>query len=385
MIRLFLFIGLLASLCLAVYPTSATPEPTKSVVNGVLFYSPNCGHCQYVITEVLPAIFEQYGDQLYVIGVDISSPEGQALFLTALQYFNIERGGVPFLIVGEGYLFGSVDIPEKFPGVIEEGLSMGGVDWPPIPGLDKAFASAQPEATLTTTSPPLTTTLTFNATATPGSVTPIFSAPTRTPTPIMTRSDPGTIVSTFGHDMWGNSLALIVLVGMVIALIAGIIYFLRKRGVPKLNPGNRLRLSWMIPALCIFGLGVAGYLSYVESAQVNAVCGPIGDCNTVQQSEYARLFGVLPIGALGVVGYGIILITWIVGQSANNRRGAYTALVICGVSAMGLLFSIYLTFLEPFVIGATCAWCLTSSVIITVIFCLSLAPGRLALAYIRAD
>jgi uncharacterized membrane protein len=27
--------------------------------------------------------------------------------------------------------------------------------------------------------------------------------------------------------------------------------------------------------------------------------------------------------------------------------------------------SVYLTFLEPFVIGATCAWCLTSAVLMT--------------------
>ena len=29
----------------------------------------------------------------------------------------------------------------------------------------------------------------------------------------------------------------------------------------------------------------------------------------------------------------------------------------------GMSFSIYLTFLEPFVIGATCMWCLSSAVI----------------------
>jgi uncharacterized membrane protein len=35
--------------------------------------------------------------------------------------------------------------------------------------------------------------------------------------------------------------------------------------------------------------------------------------------------------------------------------------------AGGVLFSIYLTFLEPFVIGATCAWCLSSAVIMTLL------------------
>jgi len=31
----------------------------------------------------------------------------------------------------------------------------------------------------------------------------------------------------------------------------------------------------------------------------------------------------------------------------------------------GVLFTIYLTFLEPFVIGATCMWCITSAILMT--------------------
>jgi uncharacterized membrane protein len=34
---------------------------------------------------------------------------------------------------------------------------------------------------------------------------------------------------------------------------------------------------------------------------------------------------------------------------------------------VGVLFSIYLTYLEPFVIGATCAWCITSAIAMTLI------------------
>jgi len=40
----------------------------------------------------------------------------------------------------------------------------------------------------------------------------------------------------------------------------------------------------------------------------------------------------------------------------------------------GVLFSIYLTYLELFVIHAICSWCLFSAVIITVLFLLSLRP-----------
>ncbi len=51
-------------------------------------------------------------------------------------------------------------------------------------------------------------------------------------------------------------------------------------------------------------------------------------------------------------------------------------LLIMGV--VGVVFSIYLTFLEPFVIGATCAWCLTSALAVTLIMWLSARPGLAA-------
>jgi uncharacterized membrane protein len=135
--------------------------------------------------------------------------------------------------------------------------------------------------------------------------------------------------------------------------------------------------------LCIVGFAVAAYLAYVETAQVKAFCGPVGDCNAVQQSEFARLFGVLPIGVLGLAGYGMILLAWGAGQFARKPLAAYASLAMAGMTSFGLLFSIYLTILEPFVIGATCAWCLTSAILTTALFWLSLAPARSALAYLQ--
>ncbi len=101
-----------------------TPQP---VVYAVLFYSPYCGHCEMVITQSLPPLFEKYGEQLYIVGVDVSQADGQAMFMTVLQHFKLESGGVPFLVVGDTYLIGSADIPEKFPSLIEQYLAQGGV------------------------------------------------------------------------------------------------------------------------------------------------------------------------------------------------------------------------------------------------------------------
>lgn len=351
-------------------------DSDEAVVHAVLFYSPNCGHCHLVITEALPPLFEQYGDQLYIVGVDVTQPGGQDLFLATLQYFDLESAGVPFLVVGDTYLYGSFDIPEKFPGLIEQYLAQGGVDWPAIPGLAEAMTSAQSTESV----PPTEAIPTSAGTTITASPTPVALSPTPTPGLLMPSDLSGSLGVNFARDLLGNTLAVIVLTSMILSVGGAISYFRRAPGASRACAALNRRWGWLIPVLGLIGLSVAVYLAYVETALVEAVCGPVGDCNTVQQSEYARLFGVLPIGILGVIGYVMILLAWAVGHSARKRLAAFASLALFVLAAFGVLFSIYLTFLEPFVIGATCAWCLTSAIIMTTLFWLSLVPTRLALS-----
>jgi len=129
------------------------------------------------------------------------------------------------------------------------------------------------------------------------------------------------------------------------------------------------------PILALAGLGVAVYLAYVETQAVPAVCGPVGDCNAVQSSPYARLFGVLPIGVLGAAGYLAILAAWLWRRWRSDRLATYAPLAVFGMTLFGVLFSVYLTYLELFVIRAVCAWCLTSAVIMMLLMLLSLRPA----------
>lgn len=167
-------------------------------------------------------------------------------------------------------------------------------------------------------------------------------------------------------DPQGNSLAILVLLGMTLVAARSALLVPRWREVRWQVPE-----SWTIPVLALAGLGVAAYLSWVEIGGAEAVCGPVGDCNTVQQSAYATLFGIVPIGVLGVVGFAAILLGWWAGRLAAGRARAGIGLALFALTGCGTLFSIYLTFLEPFVIGATCLWCLGSAVIMTLLHRLS--------------
>lgn len=105
------------------------------VVHAILFYSPSCPHCHQVMTEVLPPLERQYGSRLQIAEIDTSTDYGQQVYQSAVVHFEIERIGVPTLIIDSVVLIGSDDIPRYLPSLIERGLKQeGGVDWPAIPG-----------------------------------------------------------------------------------------------------------------------------------------------------------------------------------------------------------------------------------------------------------
>lgn len=385
--------------------SAAGAHAAEPVVHAVLFYSPTCGHCHKVITEDLPPLFAEYGNRLEIIGVNVADAAGSALFNVAGDKCNIppESRGVPLLMVADVCLIGSLDIPDQLPGLIEQHLAAGGVDWPDIAGLAETIAQARvlPTPTPIIAGPRLPTpagsipmpvgAALLGPTIAPTNVptrTPAATQPAPTPTPgiMMAGGTADGVRTRFARDPLGNGLAVVVLAGMVAAL-GWVVARQPWRAWSRRTPGGQAavsspaddrpashRMSWAVPLLSLIGLGVAGYLAYVETQQVQAICGPVGDCNSVQQSEYARFFGLIPIDVLGVLGYLAILAAWAIQRFGRGRIAQWAGRALWAMAAGGVLFSVYLTFLEPFVIGATCAWCLTSAVIMTLLLLLTTAP-----------
>lgn len=312
-------------------------QAQEPVVHAVLFYSPTCPHCEHVIQDVLPVLDRQYGSQLVIYGVDTTTESGTVLFESYIDTFKIapEQQAVPTLVIGDQYLIGSADIPDLSPGIIDEGLKNGGVDWPEIPGLAQVMQeqTSNPDSETTTS---------------------------------ITEPHQLSLKERFASDLAANSLAVVVLVGMIASLVwAGI-----SLGKSDYHPEKTFP-NWLIPLLSLVGLGVAGYLSFIDFTQAEAVCGPVGNCNSVQGSSYATLFGFLPVGILGFLGYLAILTLWLVSRLHLPDYDHLVKMLLWALSLIGTLFSIYLTFLEPFVIGATCMWCISSAVIMTAIFLLA--------------
>lgn len=167
----------------------------------------------------------------------------------------------------------------------------------------------------------------------------------------------------------GFTLAIVIMVGMGLALLYSLIAFVMGKTFILPRWGD-----WLIPALIVIGIGVAAYLSYVETQSAQAVCGPVGDCNTVQQSRYATLFGFLPVGVLGLFGYLGMLAAWLT-RKVLPKLSKPADLAFFGMAVFAVLFSLYLTYLEPFVIRAVCLWCLSSAVIVTLLLLLGTPPA----------
>ncbi len=352
--RVFLIALLLLLAASALAPAAAQAQ-NKPVVRAVLFFSPTCPHCHKVLNDVLPPLAQKYGDQLQILLIDVTTEGGRELYFAAAQAIPIpeDKRGVPALVVGKTLLVGDVEIPEKFPGIIEQGLASGGIDWPDIPGLDRVIQELEAQQAASQT----------------GAATPTASPGGASLNQVDVKAvSEMSIGERLALDPVGSAIAIVTLVIMVAMLVWALVYWARSGLALTPGPGW---INWAIPLLSVIGAGVAFYLAFVETTGAQAVCGPVGDCNAVQQSDYAVLFGVLPVGAAGFGGYLVILALWAWQRFGPKDQVDSTAWMLPFVIFFGTLFSAYLTFLEPFVIGAVCMWCITSAWIMTALLFLT--------------
>lgn len=125
----------------------------------------------------------------------------------------------------------------------------------------------------------------------------------------------------------------------------------------------------LILLLAFFGLADSIYLAQNDLNGTPLLCTAQGlsDCNTVATSQYSRLFGV-PLAELGILFYSIVFVLAaleLVIFDQLLRR------VLQALSLIGILFSLYFTFIQKFVIGAFCTYCLASTLIALLIFILA--------------
>lgn len=118
----------------------------------------------------------------------------------------------------------------------------------------------------------------------------------------------------------------------------------------------------------VFGLLVSGYLSYLKITDVPSVCihgGPF-DCSVVLNSVYSE-FGGIPIAYLGFLTYAIIGFV-LLFETRISFLEEYGKLITFGVGLFAWLFSMWLIFVQFFLLQALCPWCLSHETNFTIQF-----------------
>lgn len=131
--------------------------------------------------------------------------------------------------------------------------------------------------------------------------------------------------------------------------------------------------------LIAIGLLITSYLSYLKLAGQTSVClsGGMINCEAVLNSRYSEisLFDAsIPIAYLGWLVYAILLLLWFwegAGQTAEMTIAFYF-----GLNAFAWLYSMYLVYLQFFVLRAACPWCLSHEANITLLFGFTLLRTR---------
>lgn len=309
-------------LLLFVLPLSDVMAETPTGIKAVLFYPPFCVTCPAIIEDYLIPMSMTHVESLELYPVDITEPPGSEIYKEVLKHFatEVDSWEIPSILVGQQLLRGEMAIKEGLPKLIEASPAEA-ANWPNVAGLQQMITGDN------------------------NSVTP----------------DEKT-----GKDTIATGMAWTVMTFMLVSLV-----FAAWRLITN---GNKLLIapridSWSLPLFAILGLGIGIYLTSVAFTHSEAMCGPVGDCLSVQTSPYSKLFGI-PMALWGVGYYLGILALWLMQRILSGSLRLRLTIGLLAFGIFGVLFSVYLTGLELFVIHAVCLWCLASAVLTLMIMLL---------------
>lgn len=123
------------------------------------------------------------------------------------------------------------------------------------------------------------------------------------------------------------------------------------------------KIALVILMLTVIGFADSAYLSANTLLSKPVPCPITGGCETVTNSPYSRVAGV-PLAVIGATYYLalIILALWYIDSAKIKLLKVITA-----ISGLGFLWTLYLTYLQGYVIGAWCIYCLVSAATTTLI------------------
>ena len=123
---------------------------------------------------------------------------------------------------------------------------------------------------------------------------------------------------------------------------------------------------WTSAVLCGLGIVVSGYLASKRLTGGSLACTRWAQCDVVNSSIYSKLLGI-PVSFIGLGAYLLLLALALAALWTAGRTQRQILLLSLLLSLGGVGFSVYLTYVEIYVIEALCSWCVASAIIITLL------------------
>ena len=131
-----------------------------------------------------------------------------------------------------------------------------------------------------------------------------------------------------------------------------------------------------ILVLAFLGLADSAYLTQQKLSGSPLICDiqNFSGCNIVAESPYASVFGI-PLAEFGVLFYSMLFVLAALELVLFDRL---LRRVLQGAALIGVLASLYFTFVQIFLIGAFCIYCSISAVLtlLILIFASLIEPVR---------
>jgi uncharacterized membrane protein len=125
---------------------------------------------------------------------------------------------------------------------------------------------------------------------------------------------------------------------------------------------NSLAIFLIVVAL--LGFADASYLTIAHYQGVVPPCTIVTGCEVVLTSPYATIIGI-PVSLLGAVYYLVVLIgifSYLESKKTPLLKWALVATVL------GLLFTLWFLYVQAFILGSFCLYCLGSAVTSIILF-----------------
>ena len=120
--------------------------------------------------------------------------------------------------------------------------------------------------------------------------------------------------------------------------------------------------------LSLIGFAFSFYMYYSKKYDKPLFCPRGGSCDDVIKSKYGKTFGVENT----IPGMGYYALIFIYGMGLLSNRNLFKEVIvyysIVGLSSASVLFSLYLAYIQKYVLRKWCYYCIISTVASLLIF-----------------